>query len=275
MDENRFSQMDDLPLEEKVKMLENSLKEIREPIENTLVDLRRMLSDLENPFNLLLSLRGDQGKGVQRDENQAENHAKNYEAPKPTGSESAVPGTADSFRHTTTLRGEASLSSINEPSTFLETPDMKLDAERNVKAPLDEDKAMDLNRSHPSVDERHLAVIACASLLLSLFDEDELRWALNSYVAKGWVSRRTSLMIKEALEMVPSILKSPPDATRRARMEDHLLAVYLLNKLDEGADERFFLALLLLSGLFSQKLLPINSKVTLGFQGDDKLLEDD
>jgi len=96
---------------------------------------------------------------------------------------------------------------------------------------------------------RYLPILACTSILLSLFDEEELRHHLNFYVAKGWVPRDVALAVKEALEVVP---KDPNSAAlrreRRPRVEDHVIAVYLLNRLarDDRHDDAFFLLLLLL-----------------------------
>jgi len=260
-------------LEEKVKRLEESLKEIREPIEKTLIDLRKMLSDLENPFNILLATQGQQLNlnpphsediGHQSALPIVEDHP--VERPpladiEPTQIENKSPQEQVNVEPIKAAEGKASTSM--EPSLNRD--------ERPSNAP-------NIAALLPSIrlanNNKHLSTLACASILLSMFDEEELRQNLNLYVAKGWIPKETALAIKEALEVLPRDLNNLLyRRERRARMEDHVIAVYLLNKLNssDGCDETFFLILLLLSKIYGQGLY-VNHGPLLDLKGEDRKL---
>ena len=231
-------------LEEKVRKLEESLREIREPIERTLIDLRKMLSDLENPFNALLL---PQAQG---------------------GYQAGVGSTGPELQPTPPAIGGLSLAPFKDEKTPGDAsprrgaPDRGVEAssatEQGAKLDVHEGPMgrLEVKTPLPSVVEplighygRYLPILACTSILLSLFDEEELRHYLNFYVAKGWVPREVALAVKEALEVVPKDLNSAAlRRERRLRVEDHVIAVYLLNKLarDDRHDDIFFLLLLLL-----------------------------
>ncbi|MCD6536308.1 MAG: hypothetical protein J7K49_04665 [Thaumarchaeota archaeon] len=194
-------------LRKKFEELEEEVKKLKEPLETTLMDVRELISNLENPFNYATNI-----LNVEELKKQSEDVEKGFEQ---KAEEDLV-------------RGESEPIPRKQPIALL---------------PED-------------IGGKSLATITCAYLLLKLLGKEYAVGFLNSRAARKFAPPRVLESLTDAIELILSL--DGLDRFNIARVgkpdeEFTVAAAYLLNLLSSGADEKFFIILILLLKILDQK----------------------
>jgi len=195
-------------LRKKFEELEEEVKKLKEPLETTLMDVRELISNLENPFNYATNILS--AEELQKQSGEIE---KGFE--QKAGEEDLV-------------RGEGELAPRKQPVVLL---------------PED-------------VRGKSLATITCAYLLLKLLGKEYAVGFLNSRAARKFAPPRVLESLTDAIELILSLDGLDRFNVAKVGKPDEeftVAAAYLLNLLSSGADEKFFIILILLLKILDQK----------------------
>jgi len=237
-----INQEDELSLEDEVmemrkrmERLEKEVKEVSEPLQKTLLDIRSMLSELENPFNYLKFM--------------------GYETPP-----APTPKT-----------DEANARVLQKREVTDEKPANKPFKEAVQKAPPSE-KAGSPSKNYRTPLNFYnspIPMFACATYLILTFGKDGLLDLLKRYGEEGWIPEEVEKSIRKTVEIIfGKVGEKPLEAPLNNRMplsvEDYLIALLLLNKLAEyEEDDTTFLILLL---ILNKMVGPIFRKASSPFK---------
>lgn len=201
MEEETSMAIDELA--RKVEEIEREIKNIKQPLVGTLTDLRKLMADIENPFNYLVKCMeagklGQLPNGLKR-VNKGEVKEKITKEVKKVSKEvdrEKVP--------------EIPQSMVSFASAFLP---------KDVK--------------HSLVDttqwQLQLNVLVATEFLLQLFGRQGLRRVVAEYVKDNWISQDIARVVEDAIDKL-SIKQEIPEQTN-AGLEENLLALYVLYRL--------------------------------------------
>jgi len=217
-------------LEERIAKLENELNSVVDEVRTVLVDVRSTISELDNPLNYIKELGlssliesaieeklekiiDDKLKEIRKEVKEKISQVKTLKQPEEKKEEK---------KHTKPSQLELSPYGI----------DLKLNKslERLVR------------ESSTSID-KILSMLTCAGCLVYIFGKRGVERVLDEYAKRGWIThdlKLTLLQISSLLE-----LDGLPDE-KETGIEDHLIVMYLLDKLHRGAPLTDFIVLLLL-----------------------------
>lgn len=191
----------------KFEELEEEVRKLREPLETTLMDVRELISNLENPFNYATNIVSIEELRRQREESEKD-------------LEQLVEGTEQN-------RCESELFQKRRSSILL---------------PED-------------AGGKSLATITCAYLLLKLFGREHAVTFLSSSAARNFAPPQVLESLLDAIKLLLSIEGFNISKVKAKRLDEEstIAAAYLLNLLSSGADEKFFLILVLLLKILDQR----------------------
>lgn len=195
-------------LRKKFEELEEEVKRLKEPLETTLMDVRELISNLENPFNYATRILTAEGL-----KKQSENVENGFEQKAEEG-----------------------------------------DLARGEGVPPSEKQLMALLPG--GVKGKSLATITCAYLLLKLLGKEHAVGFLSSRAARKFAPPRILESLTDAIELILSLDGLDRFNVARVGKPDEeftVAAAYLLNLLSSGADEKFFIILILLLKILDQK----------------------
>lgn len=211
-------------LEERVMELEKGLDELTEETRSVLMDVRNVISELDNPLNYIKEL-GLSGLV----ESTIEDKLQEFMSSK-------LKDIIKDIKKT--VPQEKIEDSLKEP--------IKQFKDANIKQ-------FEVNKEgiitkYPFIESEPLKLLICAGCLLYLFGKKGAEKVLDDYSMRGWISND----IKTSLTRVLSMLNADriPDNVD-IRIEDHLIAMCILSKLDGGGpiSELFAMFLLLTRGV--------------------------
>ena len=221
-------------LKTKLAKVEEQVREIVEPVKKTLFDIRTLMSELENPFNLLRVL----GENLDK-----------YRSSQPESlSEAVQPKEAAEKEPAKEIPTDRS-----QPKNCLGTEPSKPQP-REIKSLISEWlKTREDKQAEASLEAggygKFMAVLACTSYLVFTFGKVKLEELLEAYERDGWIPEGISKTIKSVAKTVFgedeefSPFKFPLNG--EPAIEDYLLAAILLNMLARGGDDLVFLVILL------------------------------
>ena len=214
-------------LRKKFEELEREVKRLKEPLESTLMDVRELIANLENPFNFASSILGDLEKPL------AEK--------KPSSNDNDG-------------QKQASPRRIRENHVSSEEHIEEFSSHGRYDADLGEGiHKTRLRRGR--YDE--LAVIGCAYMLLRTLGLNATVKFLNSRAARKFASPELLDMLLDAVEFIVSLntMMEPHGGKGRKNLEELMVAAaYLVSMLASGADDKFFTSLVLASKILDLKL---------------------
>ena len=207
-------------LRKRVEKLESQIDQLSGPLTQMVVDVRTMLSEIENPFNylsqmgfsdLIKSLRSKNGEQkiiLKQEETQPKQKERKKTEEKEKAenkvAEPIVPPKREPLKNTRSL--------------------LKHKEDRFIK----DETCLD------SINVMNL--LACTGFLLELFGRDRLRDELNFYEQEGWIDMETKEAILAAEKVLISSDELEVNNKRRPHVKklgvgDHVTALYLINKL--------------------------------------------
>jgi len=204
-------------LQDRITKLENRLDDLSEVVKRTVLDIRALISELENPFNILKAVLETDGEMVRKshEEESRENYRKESKS-KPNTSPSQ-----EVFR----LERE-----FPRDKTF--TIETRTDYRRE-----------NLKDAHSS-----LKVLLVSVFLLYKFGLEGAIKALGMYIREGWISsevastlERVTRNLATQLSVTNTIESSDPST----KALDHMIVLSLLDLLERDSSEGIILAMTL------------------------------
>ena len=225
-------------LEERVLALEGSVKGTIERVNGLLADIRAMLSELDNPLNFLkdlglsdLILSITEGKLKEMLETRFEELKEEIVRRLPSkGGAAEKPSTEGAANKT-----ERAVDAQEKPSsTTLPAP-----------RPISRVKLKEV-----------VGLLACTGCLLYMFGRKGLERVLEDYASKGWLPEEVKQAVFKAMSTISS--DDIPEV-KQASVEDHVVAMYMLDRLMADDSQLDLLIILLLlnkyAGLSFTKIL--------------------
>ena len=221
---DKDSEEEDANQENKLERLEEEVKNVREMIVNTLTDIRILINELENPFEYLSKFvdklpEGDEGgeydKGVKE---------------------------KDSSKSKEEVEGVISKGRETHPEKLrVETESLKKDARYEPSAMEKVLYKASLGKRGSRVYERALLV---GDFLLKTFGKDSVHKMLHLFYRRGLITTEIYMTMLDVIENLNleidfSYLEKP------ITPEDYILALYLLNRVEDLDENEIFLILLM------------------------------
>jgi len=233
-------------LEERVGSFEKNINEVTSEVRNVLIDIRSTLSELDNPFNYLKELGlesllkstieeklsefvetrlKDLKKKLEEKIAKAKIPTEQNEEQATIPTTQKMPETQQKVRQIT--RKETQLPLKRILGSVIPQKRLTLTQESYSAIPLDE----------------VLGLLSCAGCLIYIFGKRGAEKILDEYTRRGWIPDDVKLALLRASSILR--LEDVPEE-KEVGIEDHLIAMYLLNKLCDGAPLTEFLVVLLL-----------------------------
>ncbi len=231
-------------LEERVERLENSLNSITEEVRSVLIDVRSTLSELDNPLNYIRELGiGDLIESTIEDKLKEIIEAKLKDLRRELRGK---------LTKETSAKGEAEKSEKTEKKRKIQEQPRELESEKSKIESGSATQKIPLEASFREIVEQKFRVntyneilnlIACAGCLTYIFGKKGVEKVLDEYSRRGWISHDVKLSLLHVASMLN--LNDIPDE-KEIGIEDHLIAMYLLDKLCRRAPVTEFIIILLL-----------------------------
>lgn len=201
-------------LRERLDKMEKDIKGIKQPIEQTLVDLRLLLGELENPFNYIQKFLPDA-------------------AAKPITQNNAIdddePKQQETFSNTTRRQKE---------------PKVDLLEDIPIPQPVVEPQGIERLAEEASGNDwlEYVNTMLCANILMNIFGSDALEDIMKSYLRKNWITQEVMQWIEDAVD---TLMKSNNGldlniGLKDVTIEDHFVAIYLLGRLAKNRSDPIF-----------------------------------
>lgn len=198
----------ELELERRIKMLEEEIQKMKEPLEKTLMDIRNLINDLENPFVYLTKLIGEIPEVRLKSEEKSQ-----------------IPKVEQKAK-----AQELKSSTSHEVAKHNELPSRYIS-----------NYCIDNNLV------RFLNVLAFTSVMSKLLGRENLLSMVNSAAWRAIIPSDVAVQIAEAIDMLKRLENDVCQHAilKKVSVEDGLVTMYLLSKLISGNDDPLFLLLLL------------------------------
>lgn len=237
-------------LEERVGRLEKDVNSVVEEIRSVLIDVRSTLSELDNPLNYIKELGiSDLIESITEDKLKEIIEAKLRELKKemkgklPVKEGRQVEGIKEGKEYNEKVSSKNSHEQLDK-----ETP--KIKKIKEVSPPTRETLVQE--RGLPFSGETSfsttaydniLKLVTCAGCLTYIFGKKGVEKVLDEYSRREWISHDLKLSL---LHVVSLLNLSEVPEEREVSIEDHLIGLYLLNKLRSEAPATEFITILLL-----------------------------
>ncbi|MEM4311464.1 MAG: hypothetical protein QXX95_03660 [Nitrososphaerales archaeon] len=212
-------QADLLSLKDKVEKMEKEIKGIKQPIEKTLVDLRLLLSELENPFNYIqkfLPINELEKSKEEKSKEEKTEPEKKFDEEK-----------TDSKTIPKIIDAKKSNVELILPTTVTNT----------IKKESSEDLSYSDWLSYTNT-------LSCAYILLNIFGRNTLQDVLIGYLRKNWITKEIVNVIEDAIDTIMKSVSAIDEINleepRYVTVEDHLIAIYLIDRLSKNRADLIF-----------------------------------
>ena len=216
-------------LKKRVASLEEEIRSVYEPLKNTILDIRTLMSELENPFNYLRQL------GLSDEFLNAQNLDEKVEK------------IVDArLRHILDERINKALNRMVRP----EKGEASQEGEGAENTPPHEQHEHQPPASKVKGDPEAspaISTLVCAEYLLHLFGKKNLPRILETYVSKRWISEEAKAAILKASKVLTNsgLTSKTYSGTFQGDLTDHLLAISLINTVSRSDAPNFYTLLLL------------------------------
>jgi len=199
-------QADVVNLKEKMEKFETQIKELKNVVEGTLVDIRQLISELENPFNYIQKF-FPVGELEKSEDKKSE---ENYESNK-----------LEEKRETDTLLKNHSFHSFNE--------------EQRIRDDFQQSKT---NEILTKEENNFSNIIICTKILVELFGKSNLYKILTYYLNKNWITQEIFSAITESLSTLDKFKDTIEE--EKITLEDHIIALSLIQSLIKNRADLIF-----------------------------------
>lgn len=196
-------------LEERVRRLEEEVKKSTDAIKDVLMDVRTLVSELENPFNYLAAYLKGAPPGTSHDEDEGaegeESGGGQEDEPAPSEAQATAGAPAKAPRASQLVE---SVSVVGGGA----------------------DRGGEWDRV-----KKGLTALVVAEYLYRMFGPDLSRKLLLMYSKRGWISQGSTQLLLTILDDLPSLSSKYPQDFNYTSPEDHVIALCLIKAMEDDS----------------------------------------